>query len=125
VVERIRLTPHQAGALRAMRACHFEQSLPEVAVAARLIPSEARATLGALERMALVSASAPSPGGNDDRTYELTDKGRVVANALNKVQGGLAVGALVRVPSALPRFLGWLSHGDHPTVEIVPEEQPA
>jgi hypothetical protein len=125
VAERIRLTPNQASALRALRAANLELSVPEVAVAARLIPSDAGAALAALERGALVSARVSPVGSLDGRMYELTRAGRAIAGALSKVQGKPAVGAVLRVPSALPRFLGWLSRGEQPTVEIVPEEQPA
>lgn len=125
MAERIRLTPNQANALRVLRAADIELSLPEVTVAARLIPSEAATALDALERGALVSARGSPVGSLEGRMYELTRTGRAAASALSKVQGKPAVGVVLRVPSALPSFLGWLARGERPTVEIVPEEQPA
>jgi hypothetical protein len=109
------LTLNQAAALRALKDADIETSLPEVAVDAQLLPSEAKEALTQLTAEGLASVH---PAKTGEPVYVLTRDGRTIAGALHR--GSFPVGS---VKLARPAFLRRLLYGsDASAVHILPNE---
>lgn len=121
MTERYALSPRQVAVLRALHEGIVERSAIEVAVSALLLPDQAQAALGGLERMGLVSSWVPISGPVRDKVFILTDEGRQVYRALTQYKGTPAIGTVARL-AHLP-FSGWLSGQESSSyVEVIPEE---
>ena len=116
--ERYAISPSQVAALRALHEGLVELSDLEVAVGARLLPSQARAALAALESSGLVNSWVAVTGRSGEHLYVLTDEGQAVCQALAQFRGTPPVGAVVRLRQ-FPAFLEWLSRRTPSFVEMV------
>jgi DNA-binding MarR family transcriptional regulator len=126
MVSRYLLTPTQTKVLRAL-AQAAELSPAEVAVEARLLPTQVIPALDALERMRLIASVYPITARTGERLLSLTSEGQAVLRALAPFRGTPPVGTVLPLSGSSFSGSGLLgvspivgSGGPH--AEIISEE---